>query len=223
MASLVITPDPNPLELYPGENRLLGLRITDAAGADVDLTPFDGILLDLRVNGIRRASYSLAGVAANPNLRQLSRGSADRYSVTADPATDRITFVSHGLTVGTRVQIVAGTPPTGLTLNTNYFVVAIPSADTLQLSATSGGSVVDFSTAGAALLLTTPDLPLNRIYCQLHHEDMMLSPPGDITAFLTLVESTAVGYSAGGRRLRREWPIGRLLQGAAPFVTVPTA
>lgn len=74
------------------------------------------------------------------------------YSVTADNTTDKITLAGHGLSNGHRVKIISGTIPTGLTLNTYYFIVNKGTND-FQLSTGFGGSAIDFTTDGANLVL----------------------------------------------------------------------
>lgn len=57
-----------------------------------------------------------------------------------------ITCTAHGLTVGRRVGFTTtGALPTGITASTIYYVQSVPTADTLTLSATSGGAVINTS------------------------------------------------------------------------------
>jgi len=68
--------------------------------------------------------------------------------ITGVAATDLITSASaHGLALGDRLQFTTLNGGTGLTVSTPYFVVAVPSTTTFQLSATRGGAVIDFTTA----------------------------------------------------------------------------
>ena len=54
-----------------------------------------------------------------------------------------ITCFAHGLTVGRRVGFTTtGTLPTGITASTIYYVASVPTADTLTIAATSGGSAI---------------------------------------------------------------------------------
>ena len=64
-------------------------------------------------------------------------------------ATDAITLASHGFAVGNTVVYnnEGGTQNIGLTSGTTYYVVAV-TTDTLKLSATSGGSVINLTAAG---------------------------------------------------------------------------
>ena len=53
------------------------------------------------------------------------------------------TSAAHGLSVGDKIQFVkSGGGATGYSIDTDYYVVAVPSSTTVQLSASSGGSVV---------------------------------------------------------------------------------
>ena len=64
-------------------------------------------------------------------------------------ATDAITLANHGFAVGNTVVYnnEGGTQNIGLTSGTTYYVVAV-TTDTLKLSATSGGSVINLTAAG---------------------------------------------------------------------------
>lgn len=70
---------------------------------------------------------------------------------TADAASDVLTCVGHGFADGdsSRVQTVGGTLPTGLSADTDYYVVN-KAADTLQLASSAGGSAIDITAAGSA-------------------------------------------------------------------------
>jgi hypothetical protein len=57
-----------------------------------------------------------------------------------------MTLQSHNLSVGDMViPFTTGALPTGLTSGTTYYVQSVPSADTVTLSATSGGSAINTS------------------------------------------------------------------------------
>lgn len=66
-------------------------------------------------------------------------------------STDTITKTAHGLSVGSTLKYVSGTGFSGLTANTMYYVVAVPTADTFKLSATSGGSAISVGTSSAGV------------------------------------------------------------------------
>ena len=66
-------------------------------------------------------------------------------------ATDAITLANHGFAVGNTVVYSneGGTQNIGLTSGTTYYVVAV-TTDTIKLSATSGGSVINLTSAGGS-------------------------------------------------------------------------
>lgn len=88
---------------------------------------------------------------------------------TADAGTDTLTCAGHGLANGSpqRAQTIGGVLCPGLTSGTDYYVIN-RTADTLQLSLTSGGSAVDITGAG------TPPNTLGEL-------------PDEITAALCLI------------------------------------
>jgi hypothetical protein len=66
-------------------------------------------------------------------------------------ATDTLTKTAHGLAVGQAVGYVSGTGFTGLTAGDTYYVVAVGSSDTFQLSATLGGEPISVGTSSAGV------------------------------------------------------------------------
>lgn len=75
----------------------------------------------------------------------------DSVSATCDATANTIGATAHGLSNGDRVFFTAAVMPTGLTANTAYYVVNT-AADTFKVAATSGGSAIDFSTAGTTVV-----------------------------------------------------------------------
>lgn len=65
---------------------------------------------------------------------------------------DVLTFAAaHNLKVGDRVRVTEGiTLPTGLAASTDYWVKTVPSATTLTLASTKGGTKVDLTADGSA-------------------------------------------------------------------------
>lgn len=60
-----------------------------------------------------------------------------------------IGFTAHGMVVGSRVMFqTTGTLPTNFAINTGYYVVSVPTADTLTVSATMGGTAITAGSAG---------------------------------------------------------------------------
>ncbi len=77
------------------------------------------------------------------------------FSITADALTDRLTVTGgpNAPLVGTPLQIAAETTmPAPLVAGTTYWVVANPTATTMQISATAGGTVIDLTTNGTGSL-----------------------------------------------------------------------
>lgn len=72
---------------------------------------------------------------------------------TGTAATDLINKTAHGLVAGDRVYITALTGGAGLALNLTYYVVN-PTTNTFQVSLTSGGAAVDFTTDATVLSYT---------------------------------------------------------------------
>ncbi len=65
----------------------------------------------------------------------------------SDAATDRITVTGHGYAVGRPVYYLQTTAIGGLVSYTRYYVVTVVDANTIQLSATLGGAVIDITGA----------------------------------------------------------------------------
>lgn len=80
-----------------------------------------------------------------------------------------ITWTGHGLDAGTPVVFTTtGALPTGLTAGTTYYVKTVLDADTFTVSATSGGTVIDTSSAGSGVhTATTAPVPSTRYFIGL--------------------------------------------------------
>ncbi len=79
----------------------------------------------------------------------------EAFTITADASTDRLTVLggANAPVVGTALEIAAETTmPAPLTTGTNYFVVANPTATTMQISATPGGAVINLTSDGAGTI-----------------------------------------------------------------------
>lgn len=66
----------------------------------------------------------------------------------ADPATDVVTVPAHGYSDTNTIVFYGGTVPAGLTEGTIYFV-RDSTTNTFKVAATSGGSAIDLTGAGA--------------------------------------------------------------------------
>lgn len=72
-------------------------------------------------------------------------------TVTAVAATDVFTTASaHGLAIGDRIIFLTVTGAAPIAVGTTYYVLTVPSGTTFTLSLTSGGAVLDITTAGTA-------------------------------------------------------------------------
>lgn len=80
-----------------------------------------------------------------------------------------LTWTAHGLEVGDKIQLsTTGALPTGLTAGTEYFVKTVPSADTITLSATLGGSAITTTgTQSGTHTATTVPQPSERLFAGL--------------------------------------------------------
>ncbi|MCX6119306.1 MAG: DUF1566 domain-containing protein [Proteobacteria bacterium] len=71
-------------------------------------------------------------------------------TATADHTTDTLTVTAHGWSDNQTVRLIYGSDPTGLDYSTTYYV-RNSTANTLQLSTTSGGAPIDFSANGSGM------------------------------------------------------------------------
>lgn len=104
-----------------------------------------GAVLD-RTNNLL---YVQNGVAATYQFFIFSTNTAPTYttySATGVAATDRIAIAGHPFVNGDQVTFTALTGGTGLTVGTTYFVVNSSAGVDFQVSATSGGAAVNFTT-----------------------------------------------------------------------------
>ena len=114
-----------------------------------------------------RLDYSLRcitpGAGASAQTGQVSsavgwteQSTTGLLSATGANATEIFTSNAHGLVDGDAVYFSALTGGTGLTLGTTYYVITA-TTNTFQLSATFGGSAVNFTTDVTASTLYTPN------------------------------------------------------------------
>lgn len=73
-------------------------------------------------------------------------------AVTFTDAGDLVGLTAHGLSVGDTIVLPSISTTTGATINTTYYVKTVPDANTLTLSATSGGSTLTLTTDGTGTL-----------------------------------------------------------------------
>lgn len=108
------------------------------------------------------------------SLGSASSGAGNLYSIgclgtplgpyLAESTNDRLTIKNHGLIVDDRVAFFE-TPrgallPAGITEGTVYFVKTNVDADTIELSATSGGAIIDVTADGDGFAVKMAKLPV---------------------------------------------------------------
>ncbi len=80
-----------------------------------------------------------------------TQGVGNSQDVTADNTTDLFTFAAHGFTNGQTVYVTSfGTVPTGIPIQGLFVVNA--TANTFQLSLTSGGAAINFTNNGTSTI-----------------------------------------------------------------------
>lgn len=90
---------------------------------------------------------------------QLQSTVKEAFSCTATSASPAVfTANNHGMQNGSAIQLT-GTPPTGFSTATTYFVVS-SAPNTFQLSATAGGSSLNSSSTGSAIVAHMADSSL---------------------------------------------------------------
>lgn len=111
-----------------------------------------------------------------------------------DPVTNRITVTAHGLNLNAPVLYAdgGGTQVVGLTDATVYFVKSIVDANTITLSATAGGAVIDITADGVGAAHTlTPQITATFLSTNGATASVQLSIPRS-TAIVALLSDTVV-------------------------------
>jgi len=92
---------------------------------------------------------------------------ADQAAVTVTVSGDTFTRASHNLVPGAVFRwSTTGTLPTGLSLNTDFYVHSTPTANTFKVSATLGGSAITTS-GGTGTLSYTATITMQALYRSL--------------------------------------------------------
>jgi hypothetical protein len=123
------------------------------------------------------------------------------YSATGDAATDVITATGHNFSSNQTVLFSAITGGAGLAANTVYFV-RNPSGNTFQLSTTSGGAAINFTTnitAGTVIAIQA-NVAISQNTTETN-SSLVLTPKG-VGALIAgpKPDGTAVGGNARGSR-----------------------
>ena len=109
----------------------------------------------------RVIQHLTAGTASDRFTISTSAGGPEVYQTTATgdngsgtftmyPVSTSLTWTAHGLLVGDAIRFTTtNTLPASLALATTYYVVKVVDANTLQISATAGGTPIVFTLAGS--------------------------------------------------------------------------
>ena len=106
------------------------------------------------ITAVRFTIDAAAGLQAQiivDYLRLEKAGPTTTVPCTAANATNTFTSTAHGLIDTDRISFNAVTMPTGLVAQTIYFIVTA-AANTFQVSATSGGAAITFTTDGSGIV-----------------------------------------------------------------------
>jgi preprotein translocase subunit Sec61beta len=166
-------------------------------------------------------------MAANPQYIRIPNVPSVRISpdraVTADITTNAITLAAHGFAAGNEVRFVSGTVPTGLVLNTTYFVIN-PTTNDFQLAATLGGSLIDLTVSnGANIVLRTQNQRTDGLGNLTQFYTHPLAP-GAEGSRIDLLRIKAVGVTTAGmiRFYKFDGTSYRLLEEVAVTAATPS-
>ncbi|WP_018503092.1 hypothetical protein [Parafrankia discariae] len=123
-----------------------------ASGAVVAMTGTESLAMPDGSTGAWLGLWTAVTGGVFRGMLPNSGGEAPRQFAAA--TTDTLTSPGHGYSNGQRVTVlpgVGGAVPAGLTVGAHYWVINA-ATDTLQLSATQGGSAVDITAAGSGLV-----------------------------------------------------------------------
>jgi hypothetical protein len=148
----------------------------------------------------------IASVRNAKNFRFSRNALISRYAgltCTADHTTDQLTIAAHGLATERgpcRLLTDGGAPPTALTAETDYFVIAVD-ADTVKLAAS-----VDDARAGVAVAFSDNGTGTHRLDVQITAALSFLTTARDV-AEIDLSDNRVIG-DAGGCALVAGFAIG---------------
>ena len=110
---------------------------------DIEFTLINGTFNEPANNSTKRQTRGLLA-AITTNSTDLA-GTSDATEAGSSSSDDVLVAAAHGLADGDKIQFTALTGGAGLVTNKTYFVVN-KTTGTFQLSETSGGSAIDFTT-----------------------------------------------------------------------------
>lgn len=148
-----------PIEVSDQTYNEVGFSSTNTPGANLNTRGiFAGAPVSVLTGQQLRVIYFFV-VTATPVTQRtraitISGWPSLQHPVVADATTNLFTLVAHGFAANTQVQFIGTTAPAPLSFGTVYYVVT-NTADTFSVAATSGGSTIDLTTAGTAVVLLT--------------------------------------------------------------------
>ncbi len=125
---------------YPVAYGVFGDAINNFPGGDVN-----GMNPIVSVVSSKAAGTSSAGVFVQSNA--INTQSATVTFQALSPG--RVVWTAHGFSVGHSVQFSGGTPPVAISNGVIYFVAAVIDSSHFTISATFGGSAINFAGAGS--------------------------------------------------------------------------
>jgi len=143
--------------LVPGD----AMQFTATTGTPVLPSPLTNTPTPTTYYVSRVIQHLTPGTASDRFTISTSAGGPEVYQTTATgdngsgtftmyPVSTSLTWTTHGLLVGDAIRFTtSSTLPASLALLTTYYVVKVVNANTLQISATAGGTPIVFTLAGA--------------------------------------------------------------------------
>jgi hypothetical protein len=126
-------------------------------------------------------------------MQVLGTGVTTAVAVTFQDAGDTVTRTAHGLDNGTIVSFSTITSTTGITIYTQYYVINA-TANTFQVSATSGGAAIALTTNGSGNMLYPA-----YITAITTNSSFQMSAPASATGSVTLTARILSTFPATSR------------------------
>jgi len=106
-------------------------------------------ITNINFNDYERLQFG-STTSASPALQIASSNTQTGLAATFVNGSSTITTATNTYAVNQVVQFTTtGTLPTGFAINTNYFIVGTPTATTIEVSATQGGTAITAGSAGS--------------------------------------------------------------------------
>lgn len=132
------------------------------AGAHLDIDVLNDVteLEEDYYTAENRAYIKMAFEGRPIRVIVIRKQTADPLNVTADPDTDTFTATAHGFKAGVVGQFTGDTLPTGISAETDYYIVNA-TTNAFQVAASKGGEPVTFSTAGTSVVFNPKVLTMS--------------------------------------------------------------